>query len=214
MLYVYTGTDRAKAREAMWKAVHISAGKQGVIERIGEGATVANDVLRTLSSKGLFGGDKTIVIDGVFENEEAREALLNNIEPIAASPDTFYVFEEKIDAASLRLMKKHLAGYEKFDAPKKEENNVFALANALKRGEKKALWLSYVEQIGRGNAPEALHGILFWAAKSMLLAARAGTEPELRAKKLVAGLAQLPHESRRRGIELEYALEHFILRCV
>ena len=32
-----------------------------------------------------------------------------------------------------------------------------------------------------------------------------------RATKLVAELAELPHQARRRGFELEYALEHYIL---
>ena len=32
-----------------------------------------------------------------------------------------------------------------------------------------------------------------------------------RAKKLIALLAELPHETRRRGVELEYALERFVL---
>ena len=32
-----------------------------------------------------------------------------------------------------------------------------------------------------------------------------------RAGKLIAELAELPHEARRNGFEMEYALEHYIL---
>ena len=73
----------------------------------------------------------------------------------------------------------------------------------------------YAEKSERYDSPsgkkEAIHGILFWAAKDMLLKSRTDAE-KARAKRFIAELAELPHESRRRGIELEYALELFVLR--
>jgi hypothetical protein len=68
----------------------------------------------------------------------------------------------------------------------------------------------------RDEAPEAIHGVLFWGAKDMFLkslpAGRqdASAEHE-RAGTLVAELSELPHEARRRGFDLEYALERYIL---
>jgi hypothetical protein len=58
-----------------------------------------------------------------------------------------------------------------------------------------------------------LHGTLFWAAKQMVLKPR-GASDSLRGKKLVAELAALPHEARRSGEDLEYALERFVLSGV
>ena len=87
---------------------------------------------------------------------------------------------------------------------------VFRLADALRAGNKKALWVGYQRELQHGAAPEALHGVLFWAAKDMVLKS-SGSAQKSHAKNLIAELATLPHEARRQGEDLEYALERFIL---
>ena len=67
-----------------------------------------------------------------------------------------------------------------------------------------------MQEIAKGGAPEAIHGVLFWGAKDAFLKS-GGTDARIR--QLVADLAALPHEARRRGEDMEYALERFIL-CV
>jgi len=100
---------------------------------------------------------------------------------------------------------------EKFDAPKKErDSSIFKVADAMRAADKKALWVLYMKEIAKGSAPEAVHGILFWAAKDMLLKATSAKAEE-RASQLVATLVELPHEARRRGEDVEYALERFTL---
>ena len=91
---------------------------------------------------------------------------------------------------------------------KKKDDSIFGLANALQRGKKKELWIGYQKELAVGKSPEAIHGVLFWAAKQALLR----NVRDARARELVAKLAELPHESRRRGLELEYSLELFVLR--
>ena len=91
---------------------------------------------------------------------------------------------------------------------------MFALANALRRADKKALWVGYQRELAKGGAPEAILGVLFWAAKDMFIKSKEGTRESNRAKKLVAELAELPHEARRNGFDLEYALERFVLSAI
>ena len=45
----------------------------------------------------------------------------------------------------------------------------------------------------------------------MLIKSKEGTPESNRAKKLIAELAELPHEARRNNFDLEYALERFVL---
>jgi hypothetical protein len=45
----------------------------------------------------------------------------------------------------------------------------------------------------------------------MFLKSRVGSPERTRGAALIASLAELPHDSRRRGEDLEYALERFLL---
>jgi hypothetical protein len=108
---------------------------------------------------------------------------------------------------------------------------MFAMADALGARDKKTLWILYRQAVEEGKASEEIHGILFWQAKSMVLAARtkfageAGlnpyvytkskryaenfSEPELTA--LLDRLVSVYHDSHRGMHEFETALERLIL---
>ena len=208
MLYAFLGTDRKKSRDAMNAAIKKS-GKSSARTQITD-AHSTGDLDAALAGPGLFGDARTIVLDGVFANEELRERLIEALASMKDSADTFYLFEEKLDAATKRSVAKYAEAVETFDAPKKaSENGIFALRYALEKGDKKTLWVGLMREYAAGKAPEAVHGFLFWAAKQMVLSARSTTHA--RARRILARLAELPHESRRKGVELEYALERFVL---
>ena len=190
-------------------AVKKVATKGTEVIRITDAHTVA-DLKSALEGAGMFGGVRTVVLEGVWGNEEMRAVAEGSLQRMRDSDEHFFIFEEKLDAATRKTIEKYAEDSKKFDAVKqKESNTIFALANALRSRDKKALWVSYQRELA-GSAPEAIHGVLFWGAKQALLAARGAKDIE-RAQKLVAHLAELPHESRRRGVELEYALERFVL---
>lgn len=207
MLYVFFGTDREKTRAEMNKAVRAIKGADVI--RITDANSLA-DLNAALSGGGMFGGKRTVVLDGVFANEEMKALIVGILPRLKDSDEPIYILEEKPDAETRKKLEKYAEAVKKFDAVKeKERGGIFALAYALKGGDKKRLWVEYQRALQRDEAPEAIHGVLFWGAKDMFLKSR-GTEHE-RAGKLVAELAELPHEARRRGFELEYALEHYIL---
>ncbi len=209
MMYFYLGTDREKARAKMNAAV-AKAGKGAEVVRISDTHTV-HDLHAALRGGGMFGGKRVLVFEGVCANPELVETFLNSLEKLAASEDAVFIYEEKPLAELRRKLEKQAETVEKFDAPKKERDaSIFKVADALRAADKKALWVTYMKEIAKGSAPEAVHGILFWAAKDMLL--KAGTPAvRARASHLVATLAELPHEARRRGEDVEYALERFVL---
>ena len=205
MLYFFTGTDIEKARDAMNAAVKKSTNGKRIV-RITDAHSIA-DLDAALAGAGMFGDERIVVLDNVLGNDELRERLLVRLKDIAKTDDAFFMLETMIDADTRKSVEKHAERTERFDAAKKDkDNSIFALGNALQRGQRKELWVAYQRELLKGSAPEAIHGTLFWAAKQALL--RSDT-PRFRA--LVARLAELPHEARRRGFELEYALEHFVL---
>ncbi|PIR82513.1 hypothetical protein COU20_01795 [Candidatus Kaiserbacteria bacterium CG10_big_fil_rev_8_21_14_0_10_59_10] len=212
MLYFYSGTDREKARRAMMAEVERVAKKgKAALVRITD-ANAAEDVRAALAGGGMFGGERVLVFEGVLAGNGAREELLAALPELAASDERVFWYEEKPDADARKKIEKHAEKSARFDAPPAARDSaVFALANALQRGDKKALWLGLMREYAKGSAPEMVHGVLFWGAKQMFLKSGRNAAARGRAAALVAELAALPHEARRRGAELEYALERFVL---
>lgn len=209
---LYIGTDREKIKASLRKAID---SKPTV--SISDAHSVA-DLQEALRGPGMFGEKRTVILDDLLSNDEMRTIVLKALPALAESKETFFILEEKLDAATRKKLEKYAEKIERFDLVKKNANDhggIFALAYALQRADKKALWVAYQRALappGRGEratSPEAIHGVLFWGAKDMFMKSK-GKERE-RAQKLIAELAELPHEARRKGFDLEYALEHFIL---
>jgi DNA polymerase III delta subunit len=205
MYYFFTGTDTNALREKLAAAAEKAAGKARIV-RITDAHSLA-DLDAALQGPGLFGEQRVIVLDNVTLAESLRERFLGTLARIAESEEHFFVLETDIDATTRKIIEKHAEKTERLDTGKKaKDNSIFGLANALQRGQKKELWVGYQRELMKGSAPEAIHGTLFWAAKQAIL--RSNTEKN---RALVAALAELPHEARRRGFDLEYALELFVL---
>lgn len=214
MLHFFYGSDRDKARVALNKAVPPPA-KKGSTVRITDAHALA-DLQTALQGPGMFGGERVVIFDSILggENEEMRQALLSALELMSESREQFFMLEGALDAATRKQVEKCADKSEKFDAPKKEkDNSIFTLANALQRGDKKALWVGLMREYSKGSAPEAVHGLLFWGAKRGLMSAHSALDAK-RYQMLVAALAELPHEARRGGEDLEYALERWALSSV
>lgn len=208
MLFLFFGTDRETAREELNKALAKGAKKIRTV-RISDANSVP-DLEEALRGAGMFGEKRTVVLDSVFANEEMREVVLRALPHMKSSEEIFYVLDGKLDADTRKRIEKYAEKSEKFETKKeKEGGEIFSLAYALKRGDKKALWVGYQRALLNDAAPEAIHGILFWGAKDMYMKTK-GVE-QTRAAKLVAELAELPHEARRSGFEFGYALEKYIL---
>lgn len=208
MLYVVWGTDRDKKRAAAQAIVTASPGMSVV--RISDANSLA-DMQAALSGGGLFDEKRVVLLEGVFANDDMRTLFDRSIEALVARQEPVVLLEEKLDAATRKRLEKRSVRIESFEAPKSaKEDNFFALANALRAGAKKDLWVLLQRELLAGKAPEMLHGSLFWAAKQMVLKPRSASD-RARGSALVATLAALPHESRRRGEELDYALERFVL---
>lgn len=212
MFYLYTGTDRDRVRSVMMTEVERTAQKSGAeIVRITD-AHALDDLRLALAGPGLFGVSRVAVIDGIVANEEMLDFFLKALPSLAESKEPVYFYEEKPLADMRRKLEKYAEKSVRHDAPAKgKDNTIFVLANLLSRGDKKALWVSYQRALAKGDAPEAIHGILFWGAKKMLLSARKDSSAYRKGATFVAELAELPHKSRRKGFELEYALEHCLL---
>lgn len=208
MYFFFTGTDSESLREKLAVAAQKTAGKAATL-RITDAHTRA-DLDAALQGPGLFGEKRVVILENLTQNDALRERFMDSLPQLAKSDETFFILETDIDASTRKAIEKYAEKTERIDAAKKaKDNSIFNLANALQRGQKKELWVGYQRELMKGSAPEAIHGTLFWAAKQAM--ARSDTAKN---RALIAALAALPHEARRKGCDLEYALELFVLARV
>lgn len=207
MIFLFTGTDTAQIRENVRAETKKHAGVGSVL-RITDANTPA-DLEMALRGGGMFDGGQVVVCDNVCANEEMDRMLLEALPRLQKAKEIFFIIEASPNAATRKRLEKYAETTVRFDAAKlAKKQTIFALANALQKGNKKELWVGYQRELADGKAPEAIHGVLFWAAKQYLLRSPTDTH----ARRLVATLAALPHEARRERCEMEYAIERFILQ--
>jgi len=189
-----------------------------------------------LASQGLFEKKFIVFLDGVFQNKEAKEIIKESLERISQSDNLFLFLEGSIDKETERQVKKFSEKIQKFEEEKpkgfrKRDFDVFSLAEAIGRRDKKNLWVLYRKAIDIGITPEEINGILFWQIKSMIVASgatnatEAGLSPFVfgRAKtysknyskeelqKLSGRLVTSYHEAHRGIYDFDIALERFVL---
>jgi DNA polymerase III delta subunit len=236
MLYVIHGTDIDKAREksrALFDALREKKPDASAGEISAE--TVTADKIEELTqTQGLFENKQIVFMDRTLENKDVREVILDKIDAIAESPNIFIFFEGKLTKEVLKKLEKRaekITEYEADDAPKKPAESLFPMADALANRDKKSLWVMLRRALDDEAAPEEVHGILFWQAKSLALAAKsanaaeAGLNPFVfsKAKRaaanfkageidmLVSNLVSMYHRAHRGEIDFAIELEKLAL---
>lgn len=188
-----------------------------------------------IQASDLFGAHRLVVIHNLSLHEEA-ETLLNDLpkEASVIKSTTVLSIEEKLTKPVLKKYEKYADSIIICD-PKKEplrdERNPFALSDAVLARDRKKVWQLYREAIDTGAREEEIAGMLFWALKTILLAAKessaqaAGLHPFVYGKskralskwseqdvvKSLSSLVATIHDARSQSRDSEVALEQFIL---
>ena len=185
-------------------------------------------------SQGLFERKFIVFVNRLFENAEAKEAIVKKLSAIAKSENIFIFLEGKVDKATLLLIAEvaeKVQTFETKEGKKKFEFNIFSLTDAFGKRDRKNLWVLYQKASASGAIPEEIHGILFWQVKNMILASETGSATEaglapfpfMKAKQFLKNytlnelkhisskLVTLYHDSHRGIHDFEIALERFVL---
>ena len=195
MLYVIHGTDVDTAREKA-RALFAALREKKPDASAGEinTETVSADKIEELTqTQGLFENKQIIFMDRTLESKDVRDVILDKIEAIAESPNIFIMFEGKLTKEALKKLEKRaekVTEYELDDAPKKPAESLFPMADALANRDKKSLWIMLRKALDDDAAPEEIHGILFWQAKSLALAAKTASAVEAGLNPFVFGKAK------------------------
>ena len=238
MLYILLGTDEKTSRAKLHELCTALVDKKpdaSFVQLRAEDFDPAH-LSHYISGQGLFESKQIVVLDHLFENKEYKEIITKERKALAESPNIFFLLEGVLDKPTSEKLKKVAEKFEVFgetmkQAKEKPTFNTFALADALGARNRKTLWTLYQEGKRAHVSDEEMHGVLFWQAKSLLLAegvgsaGEAGLNPfvfrkaknflknytveELRS--MLRNLTKLPHEARRGRYELGSALEQFVL---
>lgn len=241
MFYFIYGNDREAGRKKAHELVALMHTKRPHAEvfRFSSEDFSLSKLGELVGEQGLFDKKHITFVDGVFEDTEIKEGIIEKLDEIKASENAFVFLEGKMTKEGLKKIEKRAEKVFEFTDVKlnKKENGygndfkVFDMADAFGRRDKKTLWVLFVESRKREIALEEIHGIIFWQVKSMLLAGvtkdatEAGLNPFVFSKargflknytkdeleKISSSLVAMYHESHRGQRDFASAFEQFIL---
>ena len=217
MIYFYHGTDTDKSRRKAHELIDSLLKKKpdASFFKLDSESFDVSKVQEYIESQGLFSSKYIVFLDRVCEKKEMKEEFVDSLKEISESENIFIILEGKLDKATLTKIEKKSEKTLAFDLEEKEEKpvyNAFALADAFAKKNKKEAWVLYRKSIDMGEAPEALHGMIFWKVKTMLLSGFFSGWSESELKRAMNDLVALYHDARRGKHELETGLEAFLLR--
>lgn len=206
MLYVFHGTDIAQAGvKARALVSQLRAKKPDAsYEKIESGSWNEPNLEGHLGGQGLFSNKYIVFLDRVSEDSGAKEALPRYIPAMQESPNIFILFEGKLNAELSRAVAKSAEKSVECEAKKKpafggDGANIFALADAVGKGDAGRAWMLYRKAIDSSTEPEQIIGMLFWKAKTMGM------------RDLARELVTLYHDGHRGLVDLELGTERLVL---
>ncbi len=223
MIYFYYGTDIDKARIKSHELA------DSLLKKKPDASFFKIDIENFdnlkieeyIGGQGLFSNKYIVFLDRLCSDKAIKEQFLDKLKEIKESENIFIILEGKIDKVTAGKIEKKSEKFLSFDLGekeikekedrKKEELNIFEIANALARRNKKEIWIIYRQLLDNGKVPEEIHGVLFWKIKTMILSGGSSNWKEDELKAFADKLITIYHESRRGNGELETGLESLIL---
>lgn len=193
MLRIFCGNDTVKVRQGAFAFI----GKQEVagvtVTYIDADNFVPGVLADSAGASSLFGGEELFVLDTPSGKKEFDEEVKENLAALSESPNNFVVIEENLLAAPKKQYQKYAESLEEFKGERAERFNVFAMADALSRKDKKTLWLLLQEAKQTGLSEEEIIGTLWWQLKTLRLAAVTNSASE-------AGMKDFPYNKAKRSL--------------
>jgi len=215
MIYFLHGTDIDKGRSKAHELVDSLLKKKPDASFFKMDAEIFDEarLQEYAGGQGLFESKYIIFLDRLCEKKEIKESFLEHLKTLSESQNIFIVLEGKLDKVSSGKIEKKSEKTQEFLLPEKqkEDYNAFALADAMGKRDRRNTWVLYRKAIDKGEAPEALHGMMFWKVKTMLTAGYPGAYSKEELYGLAERLISVYHDARRGVHELETGVEGLLL---
>ncbi len=200
MIYLFHGSDVEKVRRQAFAFIEAARKKQPDLAyvRLAREEMTAGALEEVASAGGLFVSRLLVLLDDPFSGD--TNLVEEYIEPLAKSDNAIIVLAPKLPPAKAKKLSAKAAKSYEFNAAAREDARGFnsALVNALGARNPQKLWLEVVRALSKGDAPEQVHGLLHWKARTM-------------SRELSLSLIALLMDSRRAGIDLAESLERWAL---
>ncbi|MEK7564534.1 MAG: hypothetical protein AAB510_03155 [Patescibacteria group bacterium] len=212
MIYLFAGDDFKKKHDAYDRFVKSIPGDVPVFS-INRNNFNPLELESFYSGSGLFFKKCVVIFSGIFERKELEDFVLERLDLMKISMNSFVFLESK-------LLKPILSKFEKAGAEiilselpkeKKEKFNNFLLADAFGDRNKLNLWIYYRQAVDRGVGLEELVGVLFWKMKDMIFKRNFSKFGEENLKDSARKLSYLLPEARKNGQDAEIVFEKFLL---
>ena len=174
------------------------------------------------SGASLFSVLSAVVFQNFFEYEETRDFILNKLELMEKSANSFIFLESKLNKSILDAFKKSLPDDRQtapfvniFELPKekKEKFDNFLVANAFEQKNKLNLWIYFRGAVDKGVGMEELIGVLFWKIKDMIMKKNFRKFSEFKLKNYTSRLSYLLPQARKESQDAEAVFEKFLLEA-
>src|SRR3989344_6902724 len=165
------------------------------------------------SGSSLFSPMSAVLFRDVLEREEVRDFILDKLNPMSQSDNSFIFVEGKLNKSVLDAFKKARAEINVFELPKakKEKFDNFLVANAFSQKDKLNMWIYFRQAMDIGVGMEEIVGVLFWKIKDMLLKKDFRKFSEVELKNSASRLSYLLPQARKKGKDAEATFEQFLL---
>ncbi|OGJ08792.1 hypothetical protein A2356_02450 [Candidatus Nomurabacteria bacterium RIFOXYB1_FULL_39_16] len=214
MLYLFSGDD-AKNKIINYEKFIKSLPKDVEVFRVNRNDFDQVQIESFYSGSSLFSTKSAVVFSGILEYEETREFILEKLELMGKSGNTFVFWEGRLNKPILDTFRKARAELNVFELPKekKEKFDNFLVANAFANKDKLNTWVYFRQAVDVGVVMEELIGVLFWKIKDMLLKKNFSKFSEEQLKNYVSKISYLLPEARKKGLDAESAFEQFLLEA-
>jgi hypothetical protein len=212
MLYLFSGDDSKRKILNYEKFIKSLPNDTGIFF-IGKNDFDPVQIESFYSGSSLFSALSAIIFKNILEDEETRNFVLEKLESMGRSTNTFVLLEGKLKKPILDSFKKARAELNVFELSKekKEKYDNFLVANAFANKDKRNTWIHFRRAMDLGVAMEEIIGVLFWKIKDLLLKKNFSKFSEEQLKTFASRLAYLLPEARKASRDAESALEQFLL---
>ena len=177
MLYLFTGSDKEKARATFRADLHALRAKKPGASFVGmdELSFSPARIEELFTTRGMFEKAVIAAFTNLLNNEEAAAFLAKNAKMLASSENIFLLCEDDAKKTALAPLEKHADKVWRFTAKaqQKEFPIVFPFAEAFLARDKKKAWILLQKIFSENTPPEQIFGALFWQVKTATLVKKA-----------------------------------------
>ncbi len=235
MLIVYFGNDGVKMRRAATTLVGEYQEQHFLRNDLDGNNWEVGAIPLAIGNTSLFAEKQLYLLDSTAMNKTEGQDFLKevetNLDGMHTSDNIFLWLTSNLSAASKKSLASLSITTTEFKKTENKQPDVFAIARALARKDKKNLWLCFCATKDQGVAAEETIGILWWQLKTLQLAAHTKTAEEAGMKdysyrqakqalvnfkageiaELAAGLLAVYHEGHSGKKDIDLALEQWLL---